>query len=113
MQRFITVAIDGTAASGKTLTALKIAEKDQFLMTSTGSYYPAISLSMMEANIGCKDIVKMQHFFEKIILGTKVIGNISKFSSTMNFSENEIYILKRKTKWLLPIRPLANLENFS
>jgi hypothetical protein len=75
--------------------ALKIDEKYQVLMASIGSYYPAISLRMMEANIGCKDIVKMKHFLEKIILGTKIIGNISKFPSTMNFSANEIYTLKK------------------
>jgi cytidylate kinase len=91
MRDFITVAIDGAAASGKTSTALRIADKYKFLMASTGSYYRAIALKMMTAGIGSDDVLGMQHFLGKIVLGTEIIGNISNITvDGKSFEEKEL-----------------------
>ncbi|MDR2776670.1 MAG: (d)CMP kinase [Puniceicoccales bacterium] len=93
MRDFITVAIDGAAASGKTSTALRIADKYEFLMASTGSYYRAITLKMMIANINSDDVSGIQHFLGKIVLGTKITGNTSNITiDGKNFKEKELRI---------------------
>ncbi|MDR1173228.1 MAG: (d)CMP kinase [Puniceicoccales bacterium] len=85
------MAIDGAAASGKTSTALRIADKYKFLMASTGSYYRAIALKMMTAGIGSDDVLGMQHFLGKIVLGTEIIGNISNITvDGKSFEEKEL-----------------------
>ncbi|MDR2603411.1 MAG: (d)CMP kinase [Puniceicoccales bacterium] len=91
MQDFITVAIDGAAASGKTSTALRIADKYKFLVASTGSYYRAIALEMMTAGIGSDNVSEIQHFLGKIVLGTKITGNISNITvDGKSFEEKEL-----------------------
>ncbi|MDR2432409.1 MAG: (d)CMP kinase [Puniceicoccales bacterium] len=91
MRDFITVAIDGAAASGKTSTALRIADKYKFLVASTGSYYRAIALKMMKTNINSDDISGIQHFLGKILLETKIIGNVSNITvDGKSFEEKEL-----------------------
>ncbi|MDR1528183.1 MAG: (d)CMP kinase [Puniceicoccales bacterium] len=91
MRDFITVAIDGAAASGKTSTALRIADKYKFLAASTGSYYRAITLKMMAANISSDNVSGMQHFLGEIVLETKIIGNISNITiDGKSFEEKEL-----------------------
>ncbi|MDR0741861.1 MAG: (d)CMP kinase [Puniceicoccales bacterium] len=91
MRDFITVAIDGAAASGKTSTALRIADKYKFLAASTGSYYRAITLKMMAANISSDDVSGMQHFLGEIVLETKITGNISNITiDGKSFEEKEL-----------------------
>ncbi|MDR1232848.1 MAG: (d)CMP kinase [Puniceicoccales bacterium] len=91
MQDFITVAIDGVAASGKTSTALRIADKYKFLAASTGSYYRAVVLKMMAANLNSDDISGIQHFLGEIVLGTEIIGNISTITiDGKSFEEKEL-----------------------
>jgi cytidylate kinase len=91
MQDFVIVAIDGAAASGKTSTALKIADKYKFLMASTGSYYRAIAVKMMAANIGSDNFSEIQQFLGKIVLGTKITGNVSNITiDGKSFEEKEL-----------------------
>jgi cytidylate kinase len=77
MQDFIVVAIDGSAASGKTSTSSRISEKYNFLMVSTGSYYRAIASKLVEAAIGSDDVSGVRFFLQQVVLATKILGNIS------------------------------------
>jgi cytidylate kinase len=82
MRNFITVAIDGTAASGKTSTALKIAQKYALLVSSTGLYYRAVTLHLLRAGIGSWNTGDAVDCVEQMALGTEINGNIS--SITIN-----------------------------
>ncbi|MDR3144540.1 MAG: (d)CMP kinase [Puniceicoccales bacterium] len=80
MRHFITVAIDGTAASGKTSTALKIAQKYNMLMASTGLYYRAITLHLLRSGVESGDVDAAVDCIEQISLGTEISGNISQLT---------------------------------
>jgi cytidylate kinase len=75
MRRFIIVAIDGTAASGKTSTAMELARMYNFLMSSTGLYYRAIALKMLDAGLTNEDGDALKLFLKETIIGTKLSGN--------------------------------------
>jgi cytidylate kinase len=77
MGDFITIAIDGAAASGKTSTALRVAQKYDMLMASTGSYYRALAVKMINSSVGSGDEAAIGDFLQKITLGTSVSGNIT------------------------------------
>jgi CMP/dCMP kinase len=51
MQKYIIVAIDGPAASGKSTVAKKLADKLKFLYVDTGAMYRAITYFAQEENI--------------------------------------------------------------
>jgi cytidylate kinase len=85
MRDFVIVAIDGAAASGKTSTAIRIADKYKFLMSSTGSYYRAIALKMMAANVDSGNVSEIQHFLKKITLGTRIDKNVSNITVNGEF----------------------------
>lgn len=51
MQKYIIVAIDGPAASGKSTVAKKLADKLKFLYVDTGAMYRAITYFAQEKNI--------------------------------------------------------------
>ncbi|MFZ1288588.1 MAG: (d)CMP kinase [Melioribacteraceae bacterium] len=51
MQKFIIIAIDGPAASGKSSVAKKLADKLGFLYVDTGAMYRAITFYAQENNI--------------------------------------------------------------
>jgi cytidylate kinase len=82
MRSFIIVAIDGTAASGKTSTAIELARIYNFLMSSTGLYYRAIALKMLDAGVTSKDDDALKLFLKETIIGTKLSANTT--SMTIN-----------------------------
>ncbi|MDR0693657.1 MAG: (d)CMP kinase [Puniceicoccales bacterium] len=93
MRDFITVAIDGAAASGKTSTARRIADRYEFLVASTGSYYRAVALKMMTSDINSDDVSAIQHFLGEIVLGSEIIGNVLNITiDGKSFEEKELRI---------------------
>ncbi|MDR1595580.1 MAG: (d)CMP kinase [Puniceicoccales bacterium] len=90
---FITIAIDGAAATGKTSTALRIAEKYGFLAVSTGLHYRAITLEMLRAGVKISDTSSINAFLLTITTGTKIVKNSSYISLNGTvFSESELRI---------------------
>jgi cytidylate kinase len=77
VQNFITVAIDGAAASGKTSTSLWIANEYNLLLVSTGMHYRAITLKIMQAGVSSADGRGIDNFLRAITLGTEIGGNIA------------------------------------
>ena len=51
MQKFIVIAIDGPAASGKSTLAKYLADKLDYLYVDTGAMYRAITYYALEKNI--------------------------------------------------------------
>jgi cytidylate kinase len=80
MRKFVVIAIDGTAAAGKTSTSLRIADRYNLLMVSTGMHYRAISLKMMETAVASDDIDAVDNFLQKISLETHILNNIANIS---------------------------------
>ncbi len=55
MKHKITIAIDGPAASGKSTTAKRLAQKLNYLYIDTGAMYRAATLAVLRAGIAAED----------------------------------------------------------
>lgn len=72
---FITVAVDGGAASGKSSTSTTVADRCHFLHVDTGSHYRSVSLACLDAGIEAGDSETLNTFLDKLDLGTHIDGN--------------------------------------
>jgi cytidylate kinase len=70
--RFITVAIDGGAASGKSSTARLLAKRLGWLHVDTGSHYRAITLAACRAGLAAEDPGAVAAFMNTIDLDAVV-----------------------------------------
>ena len=71
---FIVVAIDGSAASGKSTTARALAERHHFLYADTGSHYRAVTLFLLEAGVDTTDSAAVVKALKKATLDTVISG---------------------------------------
>ncbi len=55
MKRKITIAIDGPAASGKSTTAKRLAQKLAYIYVDTGAMYRAATLAVLRSNVDAQD----------------------------------------------------------
>ncbi|MEE9190008.1 MAG: (d)CMP kinase [Candidatus Neomarinimicrobiota bacterium] len=65
------IAIDGPAASGKSTTAQKVAEKLGFTYMDTGAMYRAVTLSIILEGIDPEDSRRLQKLLDKFFLDLK------------------------------------------
>ncbi len=80
-KRFITIAIDGGAASGKSSTSRALAAKFNLLHVDTGAHYRTISLSLLRRGIdSVEKFLAEKEPFSSLELGTSVFGNEAKMS---------------------------------
>lgn len=77
MVRFITIAIDGAAASGKTTTARSIASLHNFMMVSTGFYYRIITAALLNIGVYSDQEEEIEAFLSSSKLSTMLVGNDS------------------------------------
>lgn len=74
LEKFIVIAIDGGAASGKSTTSSSLAEKLNLLHVDTGSHYRLITSEALKQNLLPEDLPSIIKFLEKLQLGTQVDG---------------------------------------
>lgn len=60
------IAIDGTAASGKSTTAQRVAEHFRYLYVDTGAMYRAVTLKALEEGIDITDTLALSNMVEAI-----------------------------------------------
>lgn len=72
--RFIIVAIDGGAASGKSSTARGIAEKFHYLHADTGSHYRAVTLACLQNDIAAEEGSALTSFLRELKLTLHIEG---------------------------------------
>ncbi len=73
-ETFITIAIDGGAASGKSTTSLALAEKLKLMHVDTGSHYRALTLILLTNHIPL-DETNVKIALKKTVLETTLDGN--------------------------------------
>lgn len=73
--KFLVIALDGGAASGKSTTARLLAEKLHLLHVDTGMHYRAISDILLLKNIGPGDLESIKKILSEMRLGTRIEGN--------------------------------------
>jgi cytidylate kinase len=72
--RFIIVAIDGGAASGKSSTARALSERFNLLHSDTGSYYRAVTAEMLRCGAAADDLHSVREALDNMKLGTRIEG---------------------------------------
>ena len=78
LDKFITVAIDGGAGSGKSTTSRLLAEKLNFMHVDTGSHYRVLSHFLIENNISSDETINFLKL-NKFNLNSEIIGNTCNF----------------------------------
>lgn len=91
MSRFLVIAIDGTAASGKTTTSLAVAKKYNLMVATTGTYYRAITLFMIKNGVDSGDLTAIENLLRLIELSYFLDGNVSRIAiNNIRFSDSEL-----------------------
>ncbi|MDR1496800.1 MAG: (d)CMP kinase [Puniceicoccales bacterium] len=83
---FITIAVDGGAASGKSTTCRNLAKRFHLLHVDTGSHYRTITLALLRANIAPDDTAAIEVALNpsaadtSITTGTLLCGNSARLT---------------------------------
>ncbi len=72
--RFIVVAIDGGAASGKSSTSRTLSERFNFLHVDTGSFYRGVTAELLRRGVPATDPDAVKRALREIRLTTRVTG---------------------------------------
>jgi cytidylate kinase len=72
--RFLIVAIDGGAASGKSSTSRALSERFNFLHVDTGSFYRAVTWKLLEAGAAHGDEAAVSEALRPLDPGTAIEG---------------------------------------
>jgi cytidylate kinase len=72
--RFIIVAIDGGAASGKSSTSRLLAERFNFLHVDTGSFYRHVTQELLRRNVPAGDRAALLATLPALVLDTRLEG---------------------------------------
>ncbi len=80
-KRFLTIAVDGGAASGKSSTSRALAERFNLLHVDTGAYYRTLTLSLLRRGIDTVEkFSAAENPFDNLELGTSIEGKESRMS---------------------------------
>ena len=100
---FITVAIDGPAAAGKSTVAKKVAEIKEFIYIDTGAMYRAFTWYCLKKGVDCQDELSCIELIPEVKIDLKpghlVFCNgidVSKQIRTLEVSANVSYIASYK-----------------
>jgi len=74
MPPFITIAIDGGAAAGKSSTSRALAERFHLLHVDTGSFYRALTAGLLRQKVALDDLAGIRAALARITLGTRIEG---------------------------------------
>jgi cytidylate kinase len=72
--RFLILAVDGGAASGKSSTSRALSERFHLLHVDTGSFYRAITWKLLEAGVAPTNEDAVRQALGKLPLATRVVG---------------------------------------
>jgi cytidylate kinase len=73
--QFVSVAIDGGAACGKSSTSRALSEKLGFLHVDTGAHYRALTHVLLQNFVNPQDVNTVKNSLSKIKLSTQISGN--------------------------------------
>ncbi|MDR2200795.1 MAG: ribonuclease P protein component [Puniceicoccales bacterium] len=71
---FLCIAIDGTAASGKSSTAQALAQKYHLLNVNTGNHYRALTLSFLQRGLKNTDEKSIGEVVGELVFDTRING---------------------------------------
>ncbi len=77
---FITIAVDGGAASGKSSTSRALSTRFNLMHVDTGAHYRTISLALTEAGLTPEDTARVQQILPGLPLGSVVEGRTARLA---------------------------------
>lgn len=75
LNRFVTVAVDGGAASGKSSTSRGVSARCGFMHVDTGSHYRAVCLACLDAGVPPEQGERLDGFLRQLQLESAIEGN--------------------------------------
>ncbi len=116
MSKFIVIAIDGPAASGKSTLAKYLADKLGYLYVDTGAMYRAVALHMQSRGIDFSDVEAVTVELENISIELHPAGEDGDVKVTLNgraaghrIRTPEISMLASRISALPPVRAKLTL----
>jgi cob(I)alamin adenosyltransferase/cytidylate kinase len=79
-QPFITIAVDGGAASGKSSTSRALAERFGLMHVDTGAHYRTLTRALLDAGISPEDATAISHHLEKLSSGVSFVGRTARLA---------------------------------
>ena len=73
--KFVSVAVDGGAASGKSSTSKAVAAHLGLLHVDTGAHYRSLTAALLKSGTSADNVSLIETNLSKFILGTKILGN--------------------------------------
>jgi 3-phosphoshikimate 1-carboxyvinyltransferase len=77
---FVSVAMDGGAASGKSSTSRLLAERLGLLHVDTGLHYRSLTHALLQAGAVAEKVDQVERALEKISLGSQIVGLSSRLT---------------------------------
>lgn len=71
---FVSVAVDGGAASGKSSTSKAVASRLGFLHVDTGAHYRTLTAALLKSGITADESIRLDECLANFVLGTKIVG---------------------------------------
>ncbi len=78
--KFVTITIDGGAASGKSSTSRLLAERQGLLHVDTGLHYRSLTHALLQAGARVDQVSLVESLLQKISLGSQIIGQSSRLT---------------------------------
>lgn len=88
--RFLIIAIDGGAASGKSSSARALSERFHFLHADTGSYFRALTAALLRRGVTAGDHSAVLKALDDLKLGTHVQGRSARIEIGGHCAGDEI-----------------------
>jgi cytidylate kinase len=75
IRSFNVIAIDGGAASGKSSTSIRLAEKCNFLHVDTGSHYRAVTHACLQNGLEARETSELRKAVRDMSFSTRICGH--------------------------------------
>ena len=98
-KKFLVIAVDGGAASGKSSTSRALAKAHRLMHVDTGAHYRTVALPLLRRGIVCaEDFFASEKPLEDLDLGTVVRGNEAYMSLNGIVPDRERYIMNNEIR---------------
>jgi 3-phosphoshikimate 1-carboxyvinyltransferase len=78
--KFVSVAVDGGAASGKSSTSKALASRLGLLHVDTGAHYRSLTAALLKSGTAADDVGMIERQLSQFVLGTQITGNSARLT---------------------------------
>ena len=78
--KFVSVAVDGGAASGKSSTSKALASRLGLLHVDTGAHYRSLTAALLKSGTAADNVGMIERQLSQFVLGTQITGNSARLT---------------------------------